>query len=109
MESYAWPGNIRELENVIERAALAAAHLKPGETISSEHLRAIIPELFARGEAVKADTRALLPNMKSVTRSAESAHIRSALEECGGNVAEASRRLGVSRSTLWRRLKAGVA
>ena len=108
MESYAWPGNIRELENVIERAALAAAHLPPGEAISSEHLRAMIPELFARAEPPKLEARALLPNMKAVTRSVETAHIRSALEECGGNVAEASRRLGVSRSTLWRRLKAGA-
>ena len=69
----------------------------------------MIPELFAPAEEVKPETRALLPNMKAVTRSVESAHIRSALEECGGNVAEASRRLGVSRSTLWRRLKASAA
>ena len=105
MASYAWPGNIRELENVIERAALAAAHLEPGEAITPDHLRAVIPELFARAEARMANAKAALPNMKAVSRSAESAHILKALEECGGNVAEASRRLGVSRSTLWRRLK----
>ncbi len=105
LESYPWPGNIRELENVIERAALAIAHLEPGREFSADDLKAVIPELFAASPSSRDTGGDPRPGMKALAKSAEYVHIRKALDECGGNVEQASRRLGISRSTLWRRLK----
>lgn len=105
LESYSWPGNIRELENVLERAALAMADLPPSETFSAAHLHALIPELFAASDVVPGSGKSGASNFKSIARALESTHVRRALEECGGNVERASRQLGISRSTLWRRLK----
>jgi propionate catabolism operon transcriptional regulator len=105
LESYSWPGNIRELENVLERAALAMADLPPQQNFSPAHLHALIPELFAASDAAPGSGKGGASNFKSIARAVESTHVRRALEECGGNVERASRQLGISRSTLWRRLK----
>ena len=101
LESYDWPGNVRELENVIERAALA---IPPGRSLAAQDLRAVVPELFGAGPS-KPAPRDASRNMKAAARDAEVLHIRAALEECGGNVAQACKRLGISRSTLWRKMK----
>jgi transcriptional regulator with PAS, ATPase and Fis domain len=87
--SYSFPGNVRELEHLVE-AALAVA---PGEEIGREDL------LLAMGQgAEKLATEATLQEVIK-------AHVLRTLRRCGGNKKEAARVLGLDRSTLYRMLK----
>ena len=85
---HAWPGNVRELEHVVERAALLAQE----DDIGVDDLR-----LRARGDAA--------PRLEEMTiEQVERYLIERALAAQGGNVSEAARILGLSRSALYRRL-----
>jgi propionate catabolism operon transcriptional regulator len=68
-----------------------------------EHLRSLIPEIFA-GRREAGRHRAAVPLLRSVSRAGEIDHILKTLEECGGNRTEACKRLGIGRTTLWRKL-----
>ncbi|MCK9988380.1 MAG: hypothetical protein AzoDbin1_04852, partial [Azoarcus sp.] len=100
MESYPWPGNVRQLFNALEYAVVNS----DGTTILPRHL---LPDVAARIESPPA-----APVPLSLTRyyatplppDEEHAQIRRMLDACGGNKAEAARRLGMSRTTLWKRL-----
>ncbi|HZX95131.1 MAG TPA: sigma-54 dependent transcriptional regulator [Myxococcales bacterium] len=84
-----WRGNVRELEHAVERAVLLAS----GEEIAPA-------DLFL---GATAQGPALLERM--TLDDAERHLIQRALARCGGNVSEAARELGVSRSALYRRLQ----
>jgi DNA-binding NtrC family response regulator len=88
-----WRGNVRELENILERASLLAE----GDYLG---LRDFPPELAA---AVHCPD--LSDNLRTAVRSYEREHITQVLAAAGGNKEEAARRLGVNASTLYRRLK----
>lgn len=94
--TYRWPGNIRELHNVLERAAL----LQEGGEIRTRDLS------LGRG-AVRADTAALLEqaNVSATLEQVTKRHIEAVLREQGGQVAEAARKLGMPRSTLYQKIK----
>ncbi len=98
LQRYGWPGNVRELQNVLEFAALRAG----GGVIGVGHL----PEEL-RGPGVRAPRPATAPEVVAPARAGmpTAAEILAMLETCGGNRAEAARRLGISRVTLWKRLK----
>lgn len=101
--AYSWPGNVREMENIVERIAVfwADAEALPPE---AGELKPLVPELFARpAPALEEEDAGAL---RSLNRKTEFDHIRRTLEECNGNQAEACRRLGIGRTTLWRKLKA---
>jgi two-component system response regulator AtoC len=84
---YRWPGNVRELRNVLERAVL----LHEGDgPIEPAHL----PPLEAPA-----------PAAAGTLAEVERAHILRVLESCGGNQTRAARKLGISRNTLWEKLK----
>jgi DNA-binding NtrC family response regulator len=86
-----WRGNVRELENVLERAIL----LSDGELIDVEDLHQEI------SGASSSDS----DDLRSAVRAYEREHIRQVLVTTGGNREEASRRLGIDPSTLYRRMK----
>lgn len=88
LESYPWPGNIRELRNVIERAMI----LVRGDEIRPEHLPREI-----RGQK---GTDAGLVSLAEM----EAAHIRRVIQAVGGNLKKAAEILGISRSTLYEKL-----
>ena len=97
LAAYNWPGNVRELRSVL-RTVVALSD--PGDRISVEHLPAPLRGLAATNvrshpQGMWGEESELLTN---VTRGA----IERTLEECGQNVAEAARRLGVHRSTVYR-------
>ena len=87
LESYAWPGNVRELQNVLEYATLRSG----GAPITREHLPPRVTGLTAGRAASRV--------------AADADAIRCALSASRGNRAEAARRLGISRVTLWKRIK----
>ncbi|MFP5505140.1 MAG: sigma 54-interacting transcriptional regulator, partial [Gammaproteobacteria bacterium] len=106
LESGDWPGNVRQLANAIEYAmvhcdgdVIRPQHLPPG--ISSDP-RDPIPADMAIEAAMPTLTRYYRP---AVDARDEHALIERALREAGGNKAEAARRLGMSRTTLWKKLK----
>ncbi|MDQ8757170.1 sigma 54-interacting transcriptional regulator [Sphingosinicella sp. LHD-64] len=89
--NHAWPGNCRELENVIQRALL----LHSGERIHA-------PDLIIDRAATAPEAAAL--SLGAAARSAEADAIRAALDEAGGHRLRAARRLGISERTLRYRL-----
>jgi DNA-binding NtrC family response regulator len=89
LTSYHWPGNIRELRNVIERAVVIAR----GRMIGAEELTFLNPH---------AGVCSLGP---MTLEELEINHIKAALDACNGNISRASRWLGVDRSTLMRKMK----
>jgi propionate catabolism operon transcriptional regulator len=104
LQRYAWPGNVRELENVLERVAvLYSDNAARGSRVRSNDLRAVLPELF------QVQASAVQPRRVDLLRSArgaeEAATIRRVLGECGGNMTKAAKRLGVGRSTLYRKTR----
>lgn len=94
--SYSWPGNVRELYNVIERAAIFGQ----GGTIRFEHLP---PELLRPESAAGIGISETYAPMS--LRDLEKVHIERTLAYTGGNRPRAAKILGISQSTLWRKLK----
>ena len=93
MASYGWPGNVRELRNLMERLALFLA-AEPLQALSPSFLAAVAPEL--KRETVK----------PGVTQTESHAQV---LARFGGNRQAAANHLGISRTTLWRKLKEELA
>jgi DNA-binding NtrC family response regulator len=90
--SYHWPGNIRELESTVSRAALSA----PGRVIRAADIE------FLHGRA--ADLQQEAPSRLPSLRDAERAHIVRVLEAVDWNKLEAARVLEISRGTLYRKI-----
>jgi DNA-binding NtrC family response regulator len=92
LQAHSWPGNVRELQNAIERAAV----LTPDGTITEDQfppaLRGLAPHASQGG------TRRSLAEV-------ESDHIHAVLRLTEGNRAQAAGILGISPSTLWRKLR----
>jgi two-component system response regulator AtoC len=93
--AYHWPGNIRELRNVIERAVL----LCEGETLLATHLPPKLTSVPPPSSASDPRTRLLLE-----IEQLERERVRDALARCGGNQTQAAELLGISRRTLVTRL-----
>lgn len=87
--TYPWPGNIRELRNMMERLALFLS-VDPMPTLDADLLQRLLPELSERDEAVSPSTRLTA---------------REALDRFNGDKSAAAQFLGISRTTFWRRLK----
>jgi two-component system response regulator AtoC len=93
-ENYDFPGNVRELANLVERAVIVAEGARVGEGDLPEAVR----------EAARARVRrASRPTLAEV----EAEYIRETLEAAGGNKSEAARILGISRKNLYERLARG--
>jgi DNA-binding NtrC family response regulator len=100
LKAYAWPGNIRELRNVIERAFILYAGM---EEVRPEHLT---PEIRKATHAKKQERE--IPTVGAegvVLEDVEKKLIVEAMDRAAGNQSKAARLLGVSRDTLRYRLK----
>jgi two-component system response regulator HydG len=95
----AWPGNIRELRNVIERACL----LSDSRILTEREVSAAMPSGRPREAAqVPGWPEAVTHAERGQLRIAEREQIERTLQQVGGNKAEAARLLGVSRRSLYR-------
>jgi transcriptional regulator with PAS, ATPase and Fis domain len=90
---YAWPGNIRELRNMLERACLLAR----GQEIAQVHFPGLTLQASAHASGDNGSTMVNLDDM-------EKAHIRKVLDHCKGDKYKASEVLGISLSSLYRKL-----
>ncbi len=115
MRAYRWPGNIRELKNVVERAALLAQ----GQAITPEHLlfrgtalsRAVASAPAAAAPVASAPAAAAARPaggamlIRDEFAELERTRILEAMDHCGGNQSRAAKMLGISRTTLIKRLE----
>ena len=97
--TYPWPGNVREVRNLMERLALFLA-AEPLQALSPGFVMSVAPEL------AQASTPLAGPVIETaVTAPAES--IAQVLARFDGNRESAARHLGISRTTLWRKIRHG--
>jgi two-component system nitrogen regulation response regulator NtrX len=97
LQAYPWPGNARELRNVVERMAI----LSPGDIIGPESIPSEIRHF--RDTTPKS-------TVQEARESAERDHIQKALDAANWNVSSAARALGMERTNLHKRIRAlGVA
>lgn len=91
LENYSWPGNIRELRNIMQRVVV----LNKRKTISA----AFLAQLLTGGDNEKKECE--------LTEEAQAIH--EALSVCSGSILEAANMLNISRTTLWRKMnKLGI-
>jgi len=97
MRQHSWPGNIRELQNVLEHGML----LMSGDTFGVEHL----PEYIRHSQAVELVPAAVSPPPFASLAAIEARHIAEVLQHCRGQLADAARILGIHRNTLRRKIQ----
>lgn len=90
---YHWPGNVRQLRNVLLRLAVQ----NQGKLITEREIAALSDEFGAMEPAALS----VFPTMDEV----EAAHIRAALERANGNISDAAGLVGIARSTLYQKMK----
>jgi propionate catabolism operon transcriptional regulator len=99
LRSYLWPGNVRELENVAERLAVSLSAYRSAKEIDYGEFSKSIPEIFSMEETEHVVRAA--PNLL-----ANKISLDDAIKATEGNRQLAAKMLGISRTTLWRHLKA---
>jgi DNA-binding NtrC family response regulator/tetratricopeptide (TPR) repeat protein len=104
--SHAWPGNVRELENCIKRTLAMAP--RSGEPLSPDALTEFFertPLPVARPDAPDSSDEPTRANLKAQVAEADRRDLVRALDESQGNKSRAAERLGVSRKTLYARMR----
>jgi two-component system, NtrC family, response regulator HydG len=89
LDEYAWPGNVRQLQHLIERLTILA----PNERIDGEGVRDALAAMGPRDDTVE------------TLVDAETEQIRKVLAATGGNKSRAAQILGIERKTLYRKLE----
>jgi two-component system NtrC family response regulator/two-component system response regulator HydG len=96
LEQYRWPGNVREVVNVVEWLLVSATKF----VIEPEDLPPSLQQDLAEGTSLKS-----LWNLQAAVAAAERCTLQKALRQVGGNRSEAARLVGLSRATFYRKLK----
>lgn len=100
LRNYDFPGNVRELRNIIERALIQSG----GEVIQPEHLHLLQRTSHVAAETARGGKTELVSMLPLNLAEAEDLLIQRALQETGGNIADAARLLGVHRTRIYRKL-----
>jgi DNA-binding NtrC family response regulator len=93
LRSYSWPGNIRELEGILERAVASADN---APVLLPQHL----PDMLRHNTRPNSKNSTIAP-LDEIERQA----LLNAARVCHGNLTHMARALGIGRTTVWRRLK----
>ncbi|MBL8301945.1 MAG: sigma-54-dependent Fis family transcriptional regulator, partial [Ideonella sp.] len=105
LQSHAFPGNVRELRNVIERAALLA----DGDRVEADHVARALgsdaPAATLSSRHAPAATGTGAPTADASLRSVERAALRAQLQAHRGSRAALARKLGISERSLYRKLR----
>jgi len=96
---YSWPGNVRELQNAVKHGAALATAPEVGAADLPDDMQA-----QPRESSTARSRQATFPTLAEV----EHEHILRVVEACGGSQIEAARHLGISRNTLWRKLRSSA-
>lgn len=99
LQNYAWPGNIRELENLLERA-LNLADMNRENSITIKHFPSLVEKVYFQPEQIDG-TNATLPE---AIEQLERQIIAQALEQTNGNKVQTAKMLGIHSSALYRKL-----
>ena len=91
---YSWPGNIRELENVIERAVALAIGSEITVGDLPDYISNLSIETYRREDSE-------MPTMEEQ----ENNYIKWVLDKCEGNKTQAAKIMGIDRVSLWRKMK----
>ncbi|MFZ9594944.1 MAG: sigma-54-dependent transcriptional regulator [Bdellovibrionia bacterium] len=102
LKQYSWPGNIRQLENVLERMVLMCEGQVLGNEDLPDEFVVDAPGALAQGEEGESSLKQIV---KRQTRALEKELIEKALEETSGNVTRAAEKLGLSRKGLQLKMK----
>jgi transcriptional regulator with PAS, ATPase and Fis domain len=94
---YSWPGNIRELKNIVERSLILAEN----NILSAD----LLPPEVLSGNSPKNGIRNSEPDNKDSIESIEKQHILKTLAKVNNNKAEAAKILNIGLTTLYRKLK----
>lgn len=97
LRSYSWPGNVRELETTLDRLL----HLTEKSVLTLADLPPAITQVAPAGDTPHAPLAYLYDRQAAAERDA----ILRAGRECAGHLGRAAERLGISRATLWRKMK----
>lgn len=107
LESYHFPGNVRELKNIIERALIESG----GAQIQPQHLRFIHTSAISLTSTGTEVTTSAMPGKEAATldlplnlQQAEALLIKRALRQTEGNMSETARLLGINRTKLYRKI-----
>ncbi|WP_087045955.1 propionate catabolism operon regulatory protein PrpR [Caballeronia ptereochthonis] len=103
LQRYPWPGNVRELQNIMERIAVEITDLDVENgrpvALTLDELKGIAPEIF------EAESQAnVARSLRDLGRSVEADQVRASLAAFGGDREAVCKALGISKTTLWRRL-----
>ncbi len=97
LESYPFPGNVRELKNLVERLYILLSH----DEVQPEDLRPYLPA----SKTSEASSFLSFQNFKAARREFEKAYLTRQLERFQGNISKTARHLGMQQSNLSRKLK----
>ena len=98
MSAYHWPGNLRELQNCVERAVIVAR----GSTVDVSDLPR---DLFEQGARTERPTKRRTDDLDTELARIEKSFILEALRETNGVQSKAAKLLGINERSLWHRVK----
>ncbi len=101
LESYPFPGNVRELENIIQRAVVLADE---GELLTAEHFRYLLAAPSFEETAQEISEQEEIP-LKQRVEEVERFYIQETLRRYGGNISRAAQALGLSRLGLYKKME----
>ena len=104
LQNYDWPGNIRELRNVVERVFV----IIPEDMITEQHIRDILgvshTVAASAGEEMAVSEDFWGSSLQTATERFQRAYLTRVLRSCGGNIRAAARYAGIGRSGLYKKL-----